>query len=97
MSPTPTPAARSRSSPASDIVGRCTSGGFGWRVGKSLALGMVRAGACGDSARELDVSILGSRHRAMVIEESPFDPGKRSACGPERRGCRKINAATSCK
>ena len=25
-----------------EMVGRCTSGGFGWRTGKSLALGMVR-------------------------------------------------------
>jgi dimethylglycine dehydrogenase len=25
-----------------ELVGRCTSGGYGWRLGKSLALGMVR-------------------------------------------------------
>ncbi len=25
-----------------ELVGRATSGGYGWRVGKSLALGMVR-------------------------------------------------------
>ncbi len=25
-----------------EMVGRCTSGGFGWRTGKSLALGMIR-------------------------------------------------------
>ena len=55
------------------LVGRCTSGGYGWRLDKSLALGMVppEFAAIGT---ELDVSILGERHRAVVVEESPFDP-----------------------
>ncbi|TSD86898.1 FAD-dependent oxidoreductase [Mycobacterium sp. KBS0706] len=55
------------------LVGRCTSGGYGWRLGKSLALAMVRPDL-GEIGTELDVSILGKPHRAMVIEESPFDP-----------------------
>jgi dimethylglycine dehydrogenase len=56
-----------------ELVGRCTSGGYGWRIGKSLALAMVRPDL-GEIGTELDVSILGKPHRAMVIEESPFDP-----------------------
>jgi dimethylglycine dehydrogenase len=55
------------------IVGRTTSGGYGWRLGKSLALGMVDP-ALGDPGTELEIVILGDRYRATVIEESPFDP-----------------------
>ncbi len=55
------------------LVGRCTSGGYGWRVAKSLALAMVRPdlGALGT---EFEIAILGKRYRATVITESPFDP-----------------------
>jgi dimethylglycine dehydrogenase len=56
-----------------DLVGRCTSGGFGWRLGKSLALGMVRPDL-GEVGSQLDISILGKTHRAIVVPESPFDP-----------------------
>jgi dimethylglycine dehydrogenase len=56
-----------------NVVGRCTSGGFGWRLGKSLALGMV-APELGGIGNELDIRILGKTHRAVVIPESPFDP-----------------------
>jgi dimethylglycine dehydrogenase len=56
-----------------ELVGRCTSGGFGWRVAKSLALAMVPP-ALATNGTELDVAILGKRHRASVIPESPFDP-----------------------
>jgi len=55
------------------IVGRCTSGGFGWRSNKSLALGMV-APEFSAVGTELDVVILGKSFRATVIPESPFDP-----------------------
>ncbi len=55
------------------LVGRCTSGGYGWRVGKSLALAMVRP-ELGEVGQELEVEILGERHPAKVIPESPFDP-----------------------
>jgi dimethylglycine dehydrogenase len=55
------------------IVGRTTSGGYGWRLGKSLALGMVFP-ELGELDTELEISILGQRHKAIVIEESPFDP-----------------------
>ena len=56
-----------------ELVGRCTSGGYGWRLGKSLALGMVRPDL-GELCSEFEVGILGKRHRASVIPESPFDP-----------------------
>lgn len=55
------------------LVGRCTSGGYGWRLGQSLALAMVSP-EFASVGTELDIAILGKRHRAVVIEESPFDP-----------------------
>ncbi|MEM9223663.1 MAG: FAD-dependent oxidoreductase [Pseudomonadota bacterium] len=55
------------------LVGRCTSGGYGWRVSKSLALGMVRPDLA-EVGTELEVTILGQQRRAVVIPESPFDP-----------------------
>jgi dimethylglycine dehydrogenase len=56
-----------------ELVGRTTSGGYGWRVQKSLALGMVKTGleAIGT---ELEIEILGEMYKATVVEESPFDP-----------------------
>ena len=56
-----------------DIVGRATSGGYGWRVGKSLVLGMVRPDL-GEVGQELDITILGDRFRARIVPESPYDP-----------------------
>jgi dimethylglycine dehydrogenase len=56
-----------------ELVGRATSGGYGWRVGKSLALAMVRP-EHGAEGEELDIQILGERHKATVIPESPYDP-----------------------
>jgi dimethylglycine dehydrogenase len=54
------------------LVGRATSGGFGFRTNKSLALGLVKT-AYGAIGTELEIEILGDRYRATVIEESPFD------------------------
>ena len=56
------------------MVGRTTSGGYGWRVGKSLALAMVRPDL-GEAGTALDLRILGETRRAVVVPESPFDPG----------------------
>lgn len=56
-----------------ELVGRATSGGYGWRLGKSLALAMVPP-ALAELGTELEISILGERFRATVIPESPFDP-----------------------
>ena len=54
-------------------VGRTTSGGYGWRSGKSLALAMVKPELAAPGTA-LEVSILGETHRAVVIEDSPYDP-----------------------
>ena len=56
-----------------EIVGRATSGNYGWRVGKSLALAMIPP-ELSEIGNNLEIEILGHRHRATVIEESPFDP-----------------------
>ena len=58
------------------LIGRATSGGYGFRVGKSLALGMVRP-EYGEPGSEMQIDILGRQCRALVIPESPFDPGNR--------------------
>ncbi|WP_226017367.1 FAD-dependent oxidoreductase [Novosphingobium sp. FKTRR1] len=55
------------------LVGRATSGGYGWRTGKSLALAMV-APEHATVGTELEIVILGEAHKAVVIPESPFDP-----------------------
>ncbi len=55
------------------LVGRATSGGYGWRVGKPLALAMVKP-EHGADGTQLDIQILGKRHKATVIPESPYDP-----------------------
>src|SRR5262249_8581592 len=55
------------------LVGRPTSGGYGWRLRQSLALGMI-APELAAAGTELDISLLGERHRAVVIADSPFDP-----------------------
>jgi dimethylglycine dehydrogenase len=55
------------------LVGRATGGNYGFRVEKSLALAMLRP----EHARvgtELEMAILGARHRVTVIPESPYDP-----------------------
>ncbi len=57
---------------AGELVGRATSGGYGWRVGKSLALAMVKP-QHGAPGTELEIKILGDLYKATVIEESPFD------------------------
>ena len=57
----------------SEGVGRATSGGYGWRCGKSLALAML-APEMAAPGTELEITILGVNHRATVIPDSPFDP-----------------------
>jgi dimethylglycine dehydrogenase len=54
------------------MIGRTTSGGYGWRVGKSLALAMVKP-EFSNIGDELDVRILGETRRAIVIPDSPYD------------------------
>jgi len=55
------------------MIGRATGGNFGFRVGKSLALGMVRP-EFAEAGTELEMDILGTRHKVTVIPESPYDP-----------------------
>jgi len=56
-----------------ELIGRATSGGYGWRVQKSLALAMVRPDLA-EVGTELEIVILGDRYKATVIPDSPFDP-----------------------
>jgi len=56
-----------------DLVGRATGGNYGWRLGKSLALAMVRPDLS-DVGTALEIEILGERYSATVVPESPFDP-----------------------
>jgi dimethylglycine dehydrogenase len=55
------------------MIGRATSGGYGWRLGKSLALGMVRPDLAAEGT-ELQIKILDKLYPARVVIESPFDP-----------------------
>ncbi|MEQ8369013.1 MAG: FAD-dependent oxidoreductase [Roseicyclus sp.] len=54
-------------------VGQVSSGGYGYTVGKSIALAYVKAGrvAPGDTVH---VAILGRPHAARRLAEAPFDP-----------------------
>ncbi len=55
------------------LAGRATQGGFGWRIGKSIALAML-APAYATAGTRLKIKILGELYDATVVEESPFDP-----------------------
>jgi dimethylglycine dehydrogenase len=57
-----------------EVVGETTSGAWGYRVGASIALGMVRADCAGPGA-ELEVEIYGQRRKATVQPDRPlWDP-----------------------
>jgi dimethylglycine dehydrogenase len=53
-------------------IGRTTSGGYGWRTAKSLALAMVKPEVSYLGA-EVDVRILGEIRRAVIVADSPYD------------------------
>jgi dimethylglycine dehydrogenase len=56
------------------VVGETTSGGWGYRVGKSIALGMLRSDLAVPGT-EIEVAIYGERCRAVVQEDrSLWDP-----------------------
>ena len=57
----------------SEMVGRATSGNYGFRLEQSLALGMVRP-ELADQGAVFEIDILGERYAARVVEESPWDP-----------------------
>jgi len=57
-----------------EVVGETTSGGWGHRIDKSIALGMVRIDLAAPGT-ELEVEIYGERYKAVVQEDKPlFDP-----------------------
>jgi dimethylglycine dehydrogenase len=56
------------------VVGETTSGGWGYRVGSSIALGMLRADLAAPGA-EIEVEIFGERRPAVVRGDGPlWDP-----------------------
>jgi dimethylglycine dehydrogenase len=55
-----------------DLVGRATGGGFGFRTGKSLALGMLQPDFA-EPGTNVDIEILGKKYSAEVVPDSPFD------------------------
>lgn len=57
-----------------EVAGETTSGGWGYRVNKSIALGMVRADAAVPGTK-VTVDIYGERYAATIAEEQPlWDP-----------------------
>jgi len=57
-----------------EVVGETTSGAWGYRVGASIALGMVRAD-CAEPGTEMEIEIYGQRCKATVQPDRPlWDP-----------------------
>ena len=56
-----------------EAVGLVTSGGYGYRLKRSIALAYVRADLCVPGTA-LEVEILGERRRALVAREPLYDP-----------------------
>ncbi|WP_306257092.1 FAD-dependent oxidoreductase [Pararhizobium sp. IMCC21322] len=57
-----------------EVVGEITSGGWGHRIDKSIALGMLRADLAA-AGREIEAEIFGRRFKAVVQEDQPlWDP-----------------------
>jgi dimethylglycine dehydrogenase len=61
-------------------VGRTTSGGYGWRTGKSLAIAMVGPEFAAPGT-ELEIRVLGEARSAAVIPDSPYDPQNKALRG----------------
>ena len=55
------------------IVGVVTSGGYGFRVKKSLAFAYIDAQIAKES-KEFEIQILGSMRKAKILEEAAYDP-----------------------
>ena len=56
-----------------EMVGRSTSGNYGFRLGKSFALAMLRPDVA-EEGNQVEIEILGERYGAKVVAESPWDP-----------------------
>ena len=54
-------------------VGFITSGGYGHRIQKSLAMGLINTDLA-ESGQEIDVHIVGKEKKAKIIPVSPYDP-----------------------
>lgn len=54
-------------------LGQVSSGAYGYTVGKSLALGYVKAGLA-EPGDEVSVAVLGRPHRGWLLDRPPFDP-----------------------
>ena len=60
-----------------EVVGRLTSGGFGFHVEHAIGLGYIR-GEFANEPSGLEIEILGERRAARIMKEPPCDPdGKR--------------------
>ena len=55
------------------VVGRATGGDFGFRLNKSIALGMVKP-EIATTGQKLKIDILGKMHDVTILDESPYDP-----------------------
>jgi dimethylglycine dehydrogenase len=55
------------------VVGRATGGDFGFRLNKSIAIGMVKP-ELATTDQKLKIDILGKMHDATILDESPYDP-----------------------
>jgi dimethylglycine dehydrogenase len=55
------------------VVGRATGGDFGFRLGKSIALGMVKPDVA-TTGQKLKIDILGKMYDATILDDSPYDP-----------------------
>ncbi len=55
------------------LIGRATSGGFGFRLNKSIALAMIDPNF-NVLGQKLEINILGKNYECVVINESPYDP-----------------------
>ena len=55
------------------VVGHVSSGGYGHRVGRRLALAWVET-ASATAGTALEVEILGERHGATVADGAVYDP-----------------------
>jgi dimethylglycine dehydrogenase len=54
------------------MIGRATNGAYGWRIGKSLALAMVKP-EYSSVGTELEIKILGEKFKTKIVAESPYD------------------------
>ena len=55
------------------VVGRATGGDFGFRLNKSIAIGMVKP-ELATTGQKLKIDILGKMHDATILDDSPYDP-----------------------